>query len=139
MDLEDVLGEVETDRCWLHGMTPVVVALDAHQLRISPVSGKRAPSTPSILNKSSGNPHIDDLMSKEAAAADAKNIRAASNLQTLKDALDGVIEQAAPGFGQYLQNFSEASRPIDTMQASRASRTSCTTPKAGCNCRGCNR
>jgi hypothetical protein len=106
----------------------------AAQIKASP-DGRRplvrnaVDAVTSELQDSDGNPitdpeqlygvrkHIDDLMSKEAAAADAKNIRAASNLQTLKDALDGVIEQAAPGFGQYLQNFSEASRPIDTMQA----------------------
>lgn len=60
--------------------------------------------------------HIDDLLSKEAGATDPKSIRAASNLQQLKVALDGVIEPAAPGFQQYLKNFADASRPIDEME-----------------------
>lgn len=42
-------------------------------------------------------------------------IRASAQLQELKAALDVTIEAAAPGFRQYLQNFSEASRPIDEM------------------------
>jgi hypothetical protein len=60
--------------------------------------------------------HIDDLLSKEAGATDPKSIRAAANLQQLKTVLDGTIEQAAPGFKQYLKNFSDASRPIDEME-----------------------
>jgi hypothetical protein len=61
--------------------------------------------------------HIDDLLSKEAAADNPMNIRAAANLRAMKDSLDGVIEQAAPGFAKYRENFANASRPIDTMQA----------------------
>src|SRR5882672_397149 len=60
---------------------------------------------------------IDDLTSREAAAADPKNVRAAAALDQLKTELDTVIEAAAPGFKQYLQNFSTASRPIDAMEA----------------------
>ncbi|MDR3415026.1 MAG: lytic transglycosylase domain-containing protein [Nevskia sp.] len=60
--------------------------------------------------------HIDDLMSKEASATDPKSVRAAANLQQIKDSLDSVIESAAPGFRDYLKNFSDASRKIDSMQ-----------------------
>jgi hypothetical protein len=59
---------------------------------------------------------IDDTLSKEAAKSEPLNIRVASNLQNVKAALDRAIEPAAPGFGQYLKNFSEASRPIDKME-----------------------
>jgi len=38
-------------------------------------------------------------------------------LQEVKNALDVVIEQGAPGYRQYLQNYSSASRPIDAMTA----------------------
>ena len=68
--------------------------------------------------------HIDDLMSKEAATDDPKSVRASANLQDLKSTLDNVITQATPGangapspFQTYLDNFSSASRPIETMQA----------------------
>ena len=64
--------------------------------------------------------HIDDLLSKEAGVDDPLSVRAASNLLKLKASLDGVIEKAAPGFGQYLKNFSEASRPIDAMEVLQA-------------------
>ncbi|MES2340030.1 MAG: transglycosylase SLT domain-containing protein [Pseudomonadota bacterium] len=60
--------------------------------------------------------HIDDLMSREAAADDPKSVRASAALGRLKQSLDAVIEQSAPGFQQYLKNFSEASRPIDAME-----------------------
>lgn len=60
--------------------------------------------------------HIDDLLSKEAGRDDPKSIRAAANLMEVKRVLDQVIEGAAPGFRQYLDNFADASRPIDTMK-----------------------
>lgn len=59
--------------------------------------------------------HIDDLLSKEAAKDTPMAVRAASQLRALKASLDGVIEGAAPGFREYLKNFSESSRPIDEM------------------------
>lgn len=59
--------------------------------------------------------HIDDLLSKEGAKDNPSAIRATAQLLELKGTLDGVIETAAPGFRQYLNNFAEASRPIDEM------------------------
>src|SRR6185312_15779113 len=59
---------------------------------------------------------IDDMLSKEAAKSEPLNVRVASNLQAVKNALDAVIEPAAPGFDQYLAHFSAASRPIDRME-----------------------
>lgn len=60
--------------------------------------------------------HVDDLLSKESGATDPLSRRAQANLLEVKQALDGVIEQAAPGFGKYLSDYSEASRPIDAME-----------------------
>jgi hypothetical protein len=60
--------------------------------------------------------HIDDLMSKEAARDNPASVRASAQLQQLKGVLDQTIEQAAPGFRQYLDNFAQASRPIDEMR-----------------------
>jgi hypothetical protein len=59
--------------------------------------------------------HIDDLLSKEGAKDNPSAVRATAQLLELKGTLDGVIEAAAPGFRQYLNNFAEASRPIDEM------------------------
>lgn len=60
--------------------------------------------------------HIDDLINEQGAAGKPANDRAMANLLELKSTLDGVIEAAAPGFQQYLKNFSDASRPIDEMR-----------------------
>jgi hypothetical protein len=60
--------------------------------------------------------HIGDLLSKEGQRETPLAARATDNLIKLRDSLDGVIEAAAPGFKQYLQNFSDASKPIDEMQ-----------------------
>lgn len=61
--------------------------------------------------------HIDDLLSKEASRDNPMSVRAAAALSRIKEALDTkVIEPAAPGFREYLNNFSAASRPIDAMR-----------------------
>jgi hypothetical protein len=60
--------------------------------------------------------HIDDLLSKEGQRETPLSARASANLQALKEQLDGVIEAAAPGFKQYLQNFADASKRIDEMR-----------------------
>lgn len=41
---------------------------------------------------------------------------AASQLGSVKDALDQTIEQGAPGYGQYLTNYTNASRPINVRE-----------------------
>ena len=60
--------------------------------------------------------HIGDLLSKEAKASDPKSARAEAALLQLQKELDIVIEAGAPGFKEYLKNFSAASRPIDEMR-----------------------
>lgn len=59
---------------------------------------------------------INNLLSKKGALANPQAQLATSQLMQVKGALDQAIEPAAPGFAQYLQNYSAASRPIDTMQ-----------------------
>jgi hypothetical protein len=58
---------------------------------------------------------INNLLSKKGAIANPQAQLATSQLMQVKGALDQAIEPAAPGFGQYLQNYAEASKPIDTM------------------------
>jgi hypothetical protein len=60
--------------------------------------------------------HIGDMLSKEGAQTDPLAVRAKANLMALQGSLDGVISAGAPGFRGYLDNFSNASRPIDTMR-----------------------
>lgn len=59
--------------------------------------------------------HIDDMLEARDGSGAKVNDRVRAQLQELKASLDGVIETAAPGFKDYLKNFSEASRPIDEM------------------------
>jgi hypothetical protein len=59
--------------------------------------------------------HIDDLLSPAAQRETPMAARVVAQLSQLKGSLDGVIEQAAPGFKQYLQNFAQNSAPIDEM------------------------
>jgi uncharacterized membrane protein len=68
--------------------------------------------------------HIDDMLSSEAGATDPLAKRAQANLQQLKGSLDGVIQQGAQGFPDYLANFSNASRPIDAMRVLQDARNS---------------
>jgi hypothetical protein len=59
---------------------------------------------------------IGDKLSKQATAANPMNQHAASALADVKDSLDQVIEDAAPGFQQYLQNYTTNSLPIDEQE-----------------------
>lgn len=81
-----------------------------------------------ILTDSKGNLETDpevlygvrkevaNMLGKNAISANPTLQDAASQLGQVKDALDATIEQGAPGYGQYLQNYASASKPIDTMQ-----------------------
>lgn len=60
--------------------------------------------------------HIDDLLEAKGGDGSKVNARVQAQLSELKGSIDGVIEQAAPGFRQYLSNFAEASKPIDEMR-----------------------
>ena len=60
--------------------------------------------------------HINDLLSPVAQRDNPELQRAAGNLASIKDQLDGVIEQGAPGFKDYVAQYAGLSRPIDSMQ-----------------------
>jgi hypothetical protein len=60
--------------------------------------------------------HISDMVSKEAQREKPLNQRAEAILLDIRGQLDEVIEAAAPGFRQYLDNYQTASRPIDVME-----------------------
>jgi hypothetical protein len=61
--------------------------------------------------------HINDIISPKAAGTASDARAAARELMTVKDALDPVIEQGAPGFTHYIQQYESLSRPINGMQA----------------------
>lgn len=81
-----------------------------------------------MLTDSKGNPITDpetlyhsvrkgigDLMDKKNLSNPAGQ-QASAELGQVKDALDNVIEKGAPGFKQYLNDYSQASSPIDAMK-----------------------
>jgi hypothetical protein len=113
-DAQPVIDTANAIKASPDGRRPVVRnAVDAVTKELSDANGNLLTDPEQLYGV---RKHIDDLLSKEAGSADPKIVRAQANLRALKDTLDGVIEQAAPGFGQYLKNFSDASGPIDTMQ-----------------------
>jgi hypothetical protein len=57
---------------------------------------------------------IGDLLDKRSP--DPAGRQAMRELGEVKDELDGAIEQAVPGFGQYLQDYTTASKPIEAMR-----------------------
>ena len=58
--------------------------------------------------------HIGDMMSKSNLANPAGKF-AASQLMDVQNTLDGVIDKAAPGFKNYMDNYAQASHNIDAM------------------------
>lgn len=59
--------------------------------------------------------HINDLLSRTGKLNNPGIDRVESQLITIKQALDPVIEAGAPGFRRYLDNYISASKPIDAM------------------------
>jgi hypothetical protein len=59
---------------------------------------------------------INDKLSSVGTQEGSDAKAATRQLMDVRDALDGVIEQGAPGFGAYIKQYSEASRPIDAMR-----------------------
>jgi hypothetical protein len=60
---------------------------------------------------------INNLLNKNDAGGQKENAAATAQLMALKTSLYDVIEQAAPGFKQALDNYHKASIPIDEMTA----------------------
>lgn len=60
--------------------------------------------------------HVNDLLSKAGKATDPAVGQVERQLLEVKGALDEAIEAGAPGYRQYLKNYSDASKPIDAME-----------------------
>lgn len=59
---------------------------------------------------------INDSISPKAAGTAGDARQAARELIEVQRVLDSVIESGAPGFGQYIRAYAEASKPIDAMK-----------------------
>ena len=60
--------------------------------------------------------YMNDMISPKAAGTPSDGRMAAAQLGQVKDTLDPVIESGAPGFSNFLQQYSDATRPIEAMQ-----------------------
>ena len=69
---------------------------------------------PQILYAARQN--ITDMLAKGKTDPSSDEALAASHLNDIKTQLDGLIEQGAPGYQQYLKNFQQNSMPIDQAQ-----------------------
>jgi hypothetical protein len=59
---------------------------------------------------------INDMISPKAAGTASDGRQAARELMSVKDTLDPVIEEGAPGFQNYINNYSSQTAPINGMQ-----------------------
>lgn len=59
--------------------------------------------------------HISDMLDKRNLSKSAGKL-AASELKEVQAVLDDVIDEAAPGYKAYMENFSTASKQIDAME-----------------------
>ena len=60
--------------------------------------------------------HINDLLSPAVQRDNPELQRASGILSSVRDSLDDVIEQGAPGFKDYISQYAQLSRPIDEKQ-----------------------
>lgn len=63
---------------------------------------------------------IDDMVDPKMATANPAGVQASKQLLRVKTVLDDQLEKAAPGFKQYLSDFSQKSAPIDAMQSAQS-------------------
>lgn len=60
---------------------------------------------------------IGDMLDAKMSVADPKGIQASRELLQVRDVLDNAIEDAAPGFAAFRSAYSDASRPINALEA----------------------
>lgn len=114
-DAKPVVGVIDDILAGPSGKRDAVVQ-SLNNIRSKLVDGKGAiESNPEVLY-SSIRKQIDDLLDKRLATSNPAGLQASRELLKVKDALDGAIEQAAPGFRNYLEAYTTASKPIDAMR-----------------------
>jgi len=83
---------------------------------VDPQTGAAIPNADPNMLYNSVRKGIGDMIDTKMATSNPAGIQASRELLQVRDALDGQIEQAAPGFQNYLDSYSSASTPIDAMQ-----------------------
>lgn len=114
-DSQPVVGVIDDILAGPSGKRDAVVQ-SLNNIRGKLVDGKgKLESNPEVLYNSIRK-QIDDLLDKRLATSNPAGLQASRELLKVKDTLDGVIEQAAPGFRNYLEAYATASKPIDAMR-----------------------
>lgn len=85
-------------------------------LMVDPQTDAAIPNADPNMLYNSVRKGINDMIDSKMATSNPAGIQASRELLQVRDALDEQIEQAAPGFHDYLSNYSSASRPIEAMQ-----------------------
>ncbi len=73
--------------------------------------------------------NIVQMLNKNSASHDSTVMNAKRELLSVRDSLDSVIEQGAPGYKKYLQDYTAASQPINAMELLQEFRPSLTNSK----------
>jgi hypothetical protein len=95
----------------------VVTSLGNVRNLLTDAEGNALPNADPAMLYQSVRKGINDMIdTKLGPSANPAGVQASRELLQVRDALDGQIDSAAPGFQQYLSNYSNASTPIDAMR-----------------------
>jgi hypothetical protein len=124
-----VLNTIDSILAGPSGKRPAV-AQSLNSLR-NIIDNDGAPITDAKTLYDSVRKGIDDMVDPKMATANPAGVQASRELLRVKEVLDKQLEKSAPGFQNYLDNFKQASAPIDAMQSVQSRLYSAVDPVSG--------
>lgn len=124
-----VLNTIDSILAGPSGKRPAV-AQSLNNLR-NIIDNDGAPITDAQTLYDSVRKGIDDMVDPKMATANPAGVQASRELLRVKEVLDKQLEKSAPGFQNYLDNFKQASGPIDAMQSVQSRLYSAVDPVSG--------
>lgn len=124
-----VLNTIDSILAGPSGKRPAV-AQSLNSLR-NIIDNDGAPITDAQTLYDSVRKGIDDMVDPKMATANPAGVQASRELLRVKEVLDRQLEKSAPGFQNYLDNFKQASAPIDAMQSVQSRLYSAVDPVSG--------
>lgn len=124
-----VINTIDSILAGPSGKRPAV-AQSLNSLR-SIIDNDGAPITDAQTLYDSIRKGIDDMVDPKMATANPAGVQASRELLRVKEVLDKQLEKAASGFQGYLDNFRQASGPIDAMQSVQSRLYSAVDPVSG--------
>ena len=116
-DAQPVMDQVQASLAGPDGkLAPVRNALQEVASSLKTADGSGLENDPEMLY--GVRKQISFMLSSKGRAANPAygDSSVVSQLRNVQTALDGVIEQGAPGYTKYLQDYATASKPIDTQE-----------------------